>query len=66
MVSDVVLVRFMQNIGHPHLLYRIHLYGYRAFFRNVPAAEPDFDDDHQGHGDNEAGIAPANTLEIHS
>ncbi|KAM0797401.1 hypothetical protein BDR22DRAFT_824251 [Usnea florida] len=32
-----------------------------ASFRNVPAPEPDFDDDHQGDGDNEAGIAPAIT-----
>ena len=61
MVSDVVLPRFMQNIGRPHMLYGIHLHGYRASFRNVPAPQPDFDDDHQGDGDNEAGIAPAIT-----
>lgn len=60
MVSHVVLPRFMQDIGHPQLLYRIHLHGYRGSFRNVPAPEPVFDDDHQGGGDKEAGIGSSN------
>ena len=61
MVSHVVLPRFLQNIGHPHLLYRIHLHDYRASFRDVPAPGSGFDDDHQGDGDKEAGIGPSNT-----
>lgn len=45
MVSHIVLPRFMQNIGRPHLLYRIRLHGYRVSFWNMPAPEPNFDHD---------------------